>query len=300
MSLLVVGSVAFDSVETPFGCAEESLGGSAVYFSFASSLLVETRLVGVVGTDFKKEYIAWIEEKGIDIRGLLRVPGETFRWSGRYEGDMNSAETVAVNLNVFGKFDPQLPDSYLDSEYIFLANGHPNIQMKVLEQVDNPTLVMADTMNLWIETERNALMELFAKVDGLIINDGEARQLTGEHLTVAAGKRIVEMGPEIVIVKKGEHGALLFYEDDVFAVPSFPVEKVLDPTGAGDSFAGGVMGYLAQQDQIDSTTLKRSLIYGTTMASLNVESFSLNRLREISRQDVARRAQSFIEMLRFE
>ena len=302
MSVLVVGSIAYDSVQTPFGMSEETLGGSATYFSFSASFLTQVRLVGVVGKDFKEEYIGWMKDKGIDTAGLEIVDGETFRWSGKYEGDMNTAETLSVDLNVFGEFDPKLPEDYKKSEYVFLANGHPELQKKVLSQVESPKLVVADTMNLWIENATDSLKELITMVDGLIINDGEAKMLTGQHLTVAAGHDIMGMGPKFIVVKKGEHGALLFYKDDtkvkVFAVPSYPLSKVLDPTGAGDSFAGGFMGSLAKDGTGDLASMKRAVIYGTVLASHNVEGFSLSRFREISKEDVENRYNEFVQMLK--
>lgn len=300
MSLLVVGSIAYDSVKTPFGMTEEQLGGAAVYFSYAASFLTDVRLVGVVGEDFETSHVDAMKAKNIDTAGLVVKPGKTFRWAGKYDGDMNTAETLDVQLNVFGDFKPVLPDHYKDSEFVFLANGHPALQMSVMDQVSNPTLTLADTMNFWIDNAHDDLMKMISRVDGLIINDGEAKQLTGRNLTIAAGKDIMKLGPKILVIKKGEHGALLFFENDVFAVPAYPLEEVLDPTGAGDSFAGGFMGYLAATGEPTRDNLRRALIYGTVLASINVENFSLRRFQEIDRDDIKTRAQSFMDMLRFE
>lgn len=299
MSVLVVGSIALDSVETPHGKVEDALGGSAVYFSYGASFFAPVQLVGVVGADFPAEFRQVLAKSNIDASGLEVVEGKTFRWSGSYEGAMNSAETRWTELNVFGEFDPKVPEAFRETPFVFLANGVPAVQKRVLEQVENPKFVVADTMNLWINNSRDELVELLGMVDGLVINDEEARMLTGEHNLVRAAKQIHEMGPETVIIKKGEHGALLVRPDLRFAVPAYPAEQVVDPTGAGDSFAGGVMGCLASSGEVSATNLKRAVVYGTVVASFIIEDFSLNRFQQISRDDLDRRFVEFQEMLVF-
>lgn len=299
MSLLVVGSIAIDSVETPSGQAHEALGGSASYFSYAASYFCPVRLVGVVGEDFPEDYFSLLKNRqNIDVAGVKTQPGRTFRWRGKYEGDMNVAETLEVELNVFGSFDPDIPHTFRDSPYVFLANGSPTVQRKVLHQVKQPKLVVADTMNLWIETARHDLLELLKEVDGLILNDQEALMLTETDQLVVAGKRILELGPKFVIVKKGEHGAMLFSEEGIYALPAYPTDKLIDPTGAGDSFAGGVMGFLTHADKLDGETFKSAMAYGSVVASINVEGFSLGRFRETTRGDIDERFAKYRDMLR--
>ncbi|MEW6354719.1 MAG: PfkB family carbohydrate kinase [Planctomycetota bacterium] len=297
-SLLVVGSVALDTVETPHGKLEGGLGGSAVYFSYAASFFTRVRLVGVVGRDFPKKFVDLIKGRNVDAAGLQIVDGKTFRWSGAYEGAMSQAETKRVELNVFGDFQPEIPESFRDSEFVFLANGSPVTQKHVLEQMTNPKFAVADTMNLWIETTRDALLDLLKVVDGIVLNDGEARMLTGEPNLLRAARRIQALGPRLVVVKKGEHGAMLVSEDMVLALPAYPVETVKDPTGAGDSFAGGMMGYLAERGQVSDGSLKKALAYGTMCASFNVEDFSLNRFQQIERRDIDERLDEYLSMLR--
>lgn len=299
MSLLVVGSIAIDSVQTPQGERSEALGGSASYFSYAASYFGQVRMVGVVGADFPDEYFNILQSKdNICTQGVIRSSGETFRWRGRYTGDMNVAETLEVHLNVLGSFDPELPDSYRDSDYVFLANGSPEVQRKVLHQVRNPKFVVADTMNLWIETQHDELLDLLKQVDGIVLNDQEALLLTEETLIVNAGKKILKMGPKFVIVKKGEHGAMFFSDRGAYALPAFPTANLKDPTGAGDSFAGGMMGYLASVGTYDDHSLKRGMAYGTVLASINVEDFSLNRFLSTTREDIEMRMNHYREMLR--
>lgn len=299
MSLLVVGSIAIDSVETPSGKANETLGGSASYFSYAASYFTPVRLVGVVGEDFPEDYLSVLKNRqNIDTAGVTVQPGRTFRWRGRYEGDMNVAETLEVELNVFGSFDPDIPAPFRDSPFVFLANGSPVVQRKVLHQVREPKLVVADTMNLWIETARHDLLDLLQQVDGLILNDQEAMMLTECDKLVAAGRKILTLGPKFVMVKKGEHGAMFFSEEGTYALPAFPTSELVDPTGAGDSFAGGVMGYLAAADRLDAQTIKAAMAYGTVVASINVEGFSLSRFRETTRADIDTRFGVFRDMLR--
>ncbi len=297
MSVLVVGSIAFDTVETPFGKVEGALGGSATFFSCAASLFTDIRLVGVIGRDFPEERLKIFSERGIDTAGLQIVDGDTFNWTGRYEGDMSQAETVEVNLNVFGTFDPILPDSYRDSEFVFLANGAPALQLKVLDQVQKPKLIVCDTMNLWIDTALDDLKALLRRVDGIILNDGEARMLTGQDNLVVAGRAIREMGPTFVVIKKGEHGGLAIVGDDIISLPAYPLPVVKDPTGAGDSFAGGFMGYLAEAGAIDAAAMKKAIAYGTVTASFTVEDFSLDRLHNVTREELDGRLAEFSELL---
>jgi len=300
MSLLVVGSVALDTVETPYGRRENLLGGSAVHFSYAASFFTPVRLVGVVGEDWPDEHTALLNRQQIDTTGLARVPGgATFRWSGRYESNMNQRETLEVHLNVFEFFDPVLPDDYRSSKYAFLANGLPRLQMKVLDQIPEVRLVVADTMDLWIHNARDDLIELLTRLDGLVINDSEALLMTGMSNLVAAGRRVCEMGPQFVIVKKGEHGAIFFGRNGMGVLPAYPTENVMDPTGAGDSFAGGMMGYLAEQDNCEPETLKKALAYGILVASFNVEGYGLERMLEITRDDIEQRMRDYRGMLTF-
>ncbi|HEX8202666.1 MAG TPA: PfkB family carbohydrate kinase, partial [Isosphaeraceae bacterium] len=290
MSLLVVGSIALDSVETPFGIVDEALGGSATFFSYAASFFTPVRLVGVVGADFPAEHRRMLEARDVDTTGLVVQPGgSTFRWRGKYEGDMNQAETLEVHLNVLGTFDPELPAGFVDTPFVFLANGSPVVQRKVLAQARGRTLAVADTMNFWIETQRDELYALLREVDGLVLNDGEARLLTEEVNLVRAGLRVLDLGPKFVIIKKGEHGALFLGPEGAFVMPAFPVADVVDPTGAGDSFAGGFMGYLASTGRTDPAALKTAMAYGTVVASLTVEDFSLRRLQGADRAEIDRR-----------
>jgi sugar/nucleoside kinase (ribokinase family) len=299
MSLLVVGSIAFDSIETPGGTVEEALGGSATYFSYAASFFAQPRLVGVVGRDFPDKYRSVLQSRRIDLAGLVTQDGHTFRWKGRYHRDMNTRDTLEVHLNVFGTFEPVLPPAYRDSTYVFLANGSPVLQGRVLDQVKSPKLVMADTMDLWIETQRNELLTLLPRLDGLLLNDSEARLLTERDNLVQAGDAIRRMGPKFVIIKKGEDGAMLFSQDGVFVVPAYPTPDVIDPTGAGDSFAGGVLGYLESDDSPPPGRLRRGMAFGTVVASLTVEDFGLARLQRTSRTEIDARLEQYREMLNF-
>ncbi|HUW57450.1 MAG TPA: PfkB family carbohydrate kinase [Planctomycetota bacterium] len=299
MSLLVVGSIAFDSVKTPYGEVTDALGGSAVYFAYAASFFTPVRIVGVVGEDFPEEYLADLGRRNVDTTGVRRTPGRTFRWKGLYQGAMNEAETLEVQLNVLGEFDGTLPDAFVDSDYVFLANGPPAMQHAVVDQVKHAKLIVADTMNHWIRDTRDELETLLARVDGVVMNEGEVRQYTGEENLPRAGRKLLEEGPRFVVVKKGEHGALLVTGDEFFAVPAFPTADVSDPTGAGDSFAGGMMGHLARVDDASTTELKRALLYATVVASINVEGFSLDRFKSITPDDVERRYEQFRNMLSF-
>ena len=300
MSLLVVGSIALDSVETPHGVVKDALGGSATYFSYAASYFTPVRLVGVVGEDFPSEHRATLQGRNIDASGLVVQPGgETFRWRGKYQGDMNEAETLEVHLNVLGTFDPDLSPEFAETPYIFLANGSPVMQRKVLSQAKGRKLAVADTMNFWIETQRDELYDLLREVDGLVLNDGEARMLTEEVNLVRAGRKVLELGPKFVIIKKGEHGAMFLSADEAYVMPAFPLAEVVDPTGAGDSFAGGFMGYLASTGRTDPAALKTGMAYGTVVASLNVEDFSLRRLQQADRAEIDRRLEAYRTMMSF-
>ncbi|HGY89729.1 MAG TPA: sugar kinase [Planctomycetes bacterium] len=298
MSLLVVGSIAFDSVATPFGERRDILGGAASYFSVGASLFTPVRLAGVVGEDFPEEHIQLFRERGIDLEGLQRVPGGlTFRWAGRYEGRMDVAETLETHLNVLGECTPSLPERFRETEYVLLANDHPKNQLAVARAMTAPKLLMMDTMNLWIDHNRDELLEVLTAVDALVCNDEEARSLGENTNLIGAMKTIRECGPRIVLVKKGEHGSIVLMDDRFFALPAWPLEKVVDPTGAGDTFASGVMGWLARQDRVDFPTLKTAMAYGTVVASYNVEAFGLDKLRTLRWGDIERRYQEFIRFL---
>ncbi len=300
MPLLVVGSVGLDSVETPHGKVEEVLGGSAVYFSWAAHFFTPVRLVGVVGSDFPGHLRELFSKKAvIDTAGLKELQGKTFRWRGRYQGTMHSATTLSVELNVFNQFEPKVPDGFKDSRFVFLANGIPTLQMQVLEQMQGPEFVAADTMNHWINEAKQELLRVLKKVDALVLNDEEARQLTGETNLVKAGRRLQAIGPKYTIIKKGEHGSMLITPRGFFLIPGFPTEHVKDPTGAGDSFAGGLMGYVAKAGAITEDTLKKAVIYGTVIASFNVEDFSIHRLQQITVEDIEDRRREFEGMVRF-
>ncbi len=280
MPLLVVGSIALDSVETPSHKRDNVLGGSAVFFSYAASFFSKVRLVGAVGEDWPAANTQLLTDRGIDTAGLQVIPGgRTFRWRGKYLPNMNDRETLDVQLNVLGTFNPVLPPDFKRCKFLFLANGAPAVQHKVLDQVDGAQLTVADTMDLWINTDRDELLRLFKRIDGLVLNDSEARLLTGEENLVRAGHAVRALGPKFVIIKKGEHGAMFFSEHETYVMPAFPTPDVIDPTGAGDSFAGGMMGYLAEQGNFDPRTLKSAMAYGIVTASFTVEDFSLDRLQ---------------------
>ena len=286
MPLLVIGTLAFDTIETPYDRREEALGGSATYFALASSFFTPVRLVGVVGTDFPDDRLTALSQRGIDTAGVEVAEGRTFRWSGRYEADWNTRHTLDTQLNVFEHFDPKVPTDYRDSRYVFLANAAPSIQMKALEQCGDRQFVMADTMNLWIDIAKDDLLALLRKVDGLVLNDEEARMLSGESNLFTAAHKVLELGPKFVVLKKGEHGAFLLGQDVHYALPAYPVQQVVDPTGAGDSFAGGFMGYLASVENHEPQTLKRAMLYGTVTASFCVEGFSVETLEACRRSAV--------------
>lgn len=299
MGVLVVGSVALDSVKTPFGAAEDVLGGSASYFSTAASFFTEVSLVGVVGDDFPPEALALFREREVDLDGLERVQGKTFRWRGEYRYDLNEAITLDTQLNVFEHFRPKLPQAYRQSAYVFLANIDPELQLEVLKQVTRPKFVACDTMNFWIQGKLHALKAVLQRVDLLTINEGEARQLTQEPNIVKAARSILAMGPKTLIVKRGEYGALMFNGSTVFFAPAYPLESVYDPTGAGDSFAGGLIGYLANVDEVSEESMRQAIIMGSTMASFNVESFSLERLRSLTYPEIRERFRAFKSLVTF-
>ena len=299
VSILVVGSVAFDTVETPSGKRERALGGSATFFSFSASFFHPVNLVAVVGEDFPKENIELLSSHGIDTKGLKVLPGKTFHWQGSYHDAMNEATTHSTCLNVFEQFKPEILEEYRGSEYVFLANIDPDLQMEVLRQIKKPKLVACDTMNFWIEGKRESLLRLFTMVDIVVLNEGEARQLTGQPNLVRAARMIRNWGPEKVVIKKGEHGALLFGDDSVFAAPAYPMETIVDPTGAGDTFAGGFIGYLAREGKTDWKTMRRAVVYGSVMASFNVEDFSLDRMKRLSRKEIEARYREFVEFSQF-
>ncbi len=300
MSLLVVGSVALDTVETPFGRAEDALGGSATFFTAAASCFCRVQVVGVVGSDFPEAGIGFLESRNADLTGLSRVLGESFRWSGVYSFDLNSRETLETRLGVFADFKPHIPDLFRDAEWVFLGNIDPTLQLDVLDQVRSPRLVACDTMNFWIEGKRETLMELLTRVDLLLVNDSEARELSGDYNLARAARWIQARGPRYVIIKKGEHGAVLFTPNSVFFAPGYPLEEVFDPTGAGDAFAGGLMGSLAQGGQVTDADLRRAVIYGSAMGSFAVERFSVERFHDLQGHEIEERVKKFREMMIFE
>lgn len=298
--LLVVGSVAIDSIKTPFGMRERSLGGSGLHFSVSASFFTEVGVVAVIGDDFSAEDEAVFHERKINISNLERIPGgKTFRWAGEYGFDLNTAKTLDTQLNVFADFKPKLSEAARKTPFLFLGNIQPTLQREVREQVDCKFVAM-DTMNLWIEIAREELLKTIAVVDAVIINDAEARELAGEANLIRAARKILTLGPKMLVVKRGEYGAAFFTKDSYFAIPAYPLESVFDPTGAGDSFAGGFMGYLAQADKVDDITLRRAIIYGSAMASYNVEEFSCDRLRKLTPEEIRSRFHQFKEFTHFE
>ncbi len=300
MSIVVIGSVALDSVETPVGKVENALGGSATFFSVAASFFTKgVKLVGVVGDDFPQEHVDFLRGREVDLAGLERVSGKTFHWSGRYGDNLNVAETLSTELNVFESFQPKLPESYRDTQYVFLANINPELQMDVLRQVRNTKLVVCDTMNLWISERKAELLETIKQVDIFVLNDAEACQLTGESSLNKAAKRLLDYGPERVIIKKGEHGSASFTRTSYFSSPAYPLEDIFDPTGAGDTFAGGFMGYLASTDDLSESNIRKAIVYGTVLASFDVEDFSLNRQRSLTRDEIESRFAEMRAMTQF-
>jgi sugar/nucleoside kinase (ribokinase family) len=300
MSLLVVGSVAFDAVETPFGKVDRMLGGAATYFAVAASFFTHVNLVGIVGEDFTEKDASIFHGRPIDTAGLERAPGKTFFWAGRYSDNMNERTTLATELNVFAEFKPRLPQAYQSSGYIFLANIDPTLQSSVLHQVKRrPKIVALDTMNYWIERTPQELRQTLRHTDILVINDSETRQLSNEHNLMRAARHIFTLGPKALVIKRGEHGAMLVHQNRAFSVPAFPLEEVHDPTGAGDTFAGGFMGYLASVGGTSDTALRRAMVYGSVMGSFTVEKFGLDRLRTLKRSEIHARARHFARMTQF-
>jgi sugar/nucleoside kinase (ribokinase family) len=302
VGLLVVGTLAFDSVETPFDKADNALGGSGTFIAIAASYFSgPVKVVGVVGEDFPKEYFDILERYNADLEGVEVVKGgKTFRWAGKYHYDMNTRDTLATELNVLEQFDPKVPESWRSAKYVVLGNIDPTLQLKVLDQLDNPSFVVCDTMNFWIDGRRDELMEVIKRVDMLIINDSEARQLADEPNLVKAAGVIREMGVRSLIIKKGEHGALLFIEDVIFSAPAYPLEMINDPTGAGDSFAGGLIGYLHKTQDVSAENLKRAVIYGSSMASFCVEQFSIRGLEDLSDLRINDRFREFVRLSAFD
>ena len=300
MSLLVVGSVAFDAIETPFAHVERTLGGAATYFSIAASFLTSVHLVGVVGEDFGAEHEAVFHGRDVDLAGLERAKGKTFFWSGRYHDNFNERTTLATDLNVFADFSPKIPASFRKSSFVFLANINPTLQRSVLHQVERkPKLVALDTMNYWITSTPAELKETLRHTDVLMINDSETRQLTDEHNLLRAAKKIFKMGPRTLVIKRGEHGAMMVHNDWVFCVPAYPLDEVHDPTGAGDTFAGGFMGYLTSKGRINEQTLRSAMVYGSVLASFTVERFGVERLATVKRGEIVKRAREFARMTTF-
>jgi sugar/nucleoside kinase (ribokinase family) len=289
MSLLVVGSVALDTLETPFGRREEVLGGSACYFATCAGFFGPTRVVAVVGEDFPEAHLAFLASRGADLGGLVRQPGRTFRWKGRYDFDLNTAHTLDTQLNVLATFQPVLPPGFRDSRFVFLGNIDPDLQRAVLDQVEAPRFVACDTMNYWITSKRESLLRTLQRVDLLFVNDAEARQLAGEHNIIKAARAILGFGPRAVVVKRGEYGSLFFSGQEIFAASAYPLLDVFDPTGAGDSFAGGFMGYLARCGRVEPAVLRRAIVVGSVVASFAVEQFSLDRLRTLTAAEIRAR-----------
>ena len=299
-SILVVGSVAFDSVKTPFGEAANVLGGSATYFSVSASYFSPVKMVSVIGKDFTEDHQAIFKRHNIDTAGLIQTTGETFRWKGRYGFELNEAETLDTQLNVLETFEPQIPEDYKNCDYVFLGNIDPVLQVKVLDQIKNPKLVACDTMNFWIDAKLDDLKKTLQRIDMLVINDGEARMLAGEANLVQAANRILAMGPKRLIIKRGEYGVLMFNGDSIFGAPAYPLEEVFDPTGAGDTFAGGLMGHLARADDVEDSTLRQAIIFGSVMASFNVEAFSLDKLSGLTKTDIDTRFEQFKNLTHFD
>ena len=300
MSRLVVGSVALDSLETPFGRRDEVLGGSASYFSACASYFGPTRVVAVVGEDFPDEHVKFLASRGADLAGLVRQPGKTFRWKGRYHFDLNTAQTLDTQLNVLASFKPLLPLAWRDTDFVFLGNIDPDLQQSVLDQVNRPKFVACDTMNFWIDSKRESLLKTLKRVDLLFVNDAEARQLAGEHNVVKAARKILGFGPKAVVVKRGEYGSLYFSAGEVFAASAYPIPDVFDPTGAGDSFAGGFMGYLARQGSVAPAVLRRAIVVGSVVASFTVEQFSLDRLRTLTAAEIKARYDEARQLAHFD
>lgn len=296
MSILVVGSMAYDTIETPQGIAESAIGGSVSYFALAARFFSPVSMVAAIGTDFREEHVRLFSDRAIDIRGVTRRDGPTFRWHGRYHEDMNVRDTISVALNVFADFKPDLLPDQCRADYVFLANIAPELQSHVLAQIASPKVIAADTMNLWINNERPALIKLLRHIGILTLNDEEARMLSGEHNLVKAGRALLNMGPHTVLVKRGEYGVLQFSREGMFAVPAWPLEEVIDPTGAGDTFAGAFMGYIARKGGLSESALRTAVVYGSVLASFCVERFSIDGLTGLAWEDIDKRYRAFIEL----
>ena len=299
-TVLVVGSVALDSVETPFGRADDVLGGSGTFFASSASHFAPVQLVGVVGDDYPVDKLQPLTERGVDLSGVEQTEGSSFRWRGRYRHDLNSAETLETHLGVFSNFRPKIPEQFRRAPFVFLANIDPRLQLQVLDQVEKPTLVACDTMNFWIESRRPDLVELLGRVDLITLNDGEARQLTEKANLVHAARWIMDKGPRYVVIKKGEHGAFMFTRDSIFFAPAYPLESVFDPTGAGDSFAGGFIGYLAATNDLSERAMRRAVVVGSAMGSFAVEKFSNERVLEVTRDEIDERVREFAQLVAFD
>jgi len=300
MKLLVVGSMALDTIETPFGKEENILGGSASYCSLAANMFTDVGIVAVVGEDFPEAHVNLFKSKGIELEGLVREEGETFKWEGKYGYDLGDPETLGTYLNVFENFNPVIPQSYRDTDYVFLANIDPELQLSVLKQVNSPKLVACDTMNFWIDNKPGELKEVLRHVDILMINDSETRALAGEPRITVAARAVLDMGPKVLIVKRGEYGALMFSENGIFWAPSYPLEEVIDPTGAGDTFAGGFMGYIAGHGIVDPKGFKNAVVHGSVVASFTVENFSVWRIAELRKDEIENRISTFLQLSRLD
>jgi sugar/nucleoside kinase (ribokinase family) len=300
MSLLVVGSIALDSVETPFGATADALGGSAVFFSHAASILHPVQMVGVVGRDFPSAALESLARQGVDVSGVVHGGGESFRWKGKYSYDLQNRETLETRLGVFAEFDPVIPEPFRRAKYVFLGNIDPTLQHRVLDQISEPSLVACDTMNYWIHGKRRVLTDLLERIDVLLVNDSEARELSGDWNVYRAARWILRHGPRMVVVKQGVYGAVLVDADQIFYIPAYPLEQVYDPTGAGDSFAGGFMGHLARSDDLSPANLRRAMVYGAAMGSFAVEQFSVRRFEEIGVAEVTARVREFSDLVRFD
>ena len=300
MGLLVVGSIALDSVETPFGATADALGGSAVFFTYAAGMFHPVHIVGVVGDDFPEEELQRLADQGADLRGVERRPGESFRWKGKYSYDLQNRETLETRLGVFAAFEPKIPPEFRDARYVFLGNIDPELQLGVLDQIHAPSLVACDTMNYWIHSKRSTLMQLLQRIDVLLVNDAEARELSGDWNVYRAARWIVQRGPRVVVVKQGVYGAVLLEGDRVFYIPAYPLEEVYDPTGAGDAFAGGFMAHLARTDDLTPENLRRAMVYGSAMGSFAVEQFSVRRLEEVGPAEITARVREFADLVQFQ
>jgi sugar/nucleoside kinase (ribokinase family) len=299
MSILVVGTVAFDSIETPFGSAERILGGSASYFALGASFFAPVRIVGVIGQDFPQEYLDLFTQRNIDLEGVKKESGDTFHWRGRYHEDINVRDTLELHLNVLAGFVPDLPERYRDAEYVFLGNIDPLMQLEVLNQIRRMRLVVCDTMDHWIRENLDGLRQVLKRIEMLVINDSEARLLSGQSNIVRAAREILKMGPKVVLIKRGEYGVLQFSDSSIFATPAYPLEEVFDPTGAGDSFAGGFLGQLARSGELTQQGIRRAIVYGSVVASFTVEDFGVKRLTSVTLRDIEERYKSFVQLTDF-